>query len=214
MPISLWSGIGQLSATRFVVAQGGQRGVALAQGCLRGGPEVGTLLRGPRVVVGSPEPTTGWTEGLLHFGRPAVGPCGRVRRPDHNTESGSSKVSDDKDYSLDGKDREEWDRLWSARTQRLLPGECKLNLSDAAGGLRRKLVSVTITDEPPEFAARLWRGSEVCPVCGESTAGCNRVAANLDVIFEGGVTFGVGVWAHQVCFEKCPDTGIPSRIPW
>jgi hypothetical protein len=72
---------------------------------------------------------------------------------------------DEKDYSLDGKDRDEWDRLWQARTQRLLPDGCKLDLGSELSSER--LTRVTIADDPPEFAERVHRGSEVCPVCGE-----------------------------------------------
>lgn len=119
---------------------------------------------------------------------------------------------DGKDYSLDGNDREEWDRLWSGRTQRLLPGACKLNLGHHFAALQ--LARATITDDPPEVAGLVSRGSEVCPICGESTAGDARVAALLDVTFANGLGFGMGVWAHHACFEACSDTGLPARIPW
>jgi hypothetical protein len=118
----------------------------------------------------------------------------------------------DKDYSLDGKDRPEWDRLWSARTRRLLPGPCHLDLGNARSS--QPLAAVSIADDPSEFAGRIYRCSEVCPVCGDLTAGRLRVAATLDVTFESGVSFGVGVWAHRACFEACHDTEIPAPIPW
>jgi len=126
---------------------------------------------------------------------------------------------DGKDDSLDGEDREEWDRAWSARTLRSLPGECKLDLQFARW-LPLKVAPITIAADPPEFAARGWRESDVCPVCGESTLGSVRIAACLYVAFENlegdsrGFKFGVGVWAHQSCFESCPDTGRPAGIPW
>jgi hypothetical protein len=112
----------------------------------------------------------------------------------------------------DGKDREEWDRLWGARTQRLLPGPCRLDVGRQWP--HQKLTAVTIADDPPEFAARVCRGSEDCPVCGRSTAGCARVPASLDVTFEDGLSLGIGVWAHESCFDSCSDTGVPARIPW
>jgi hypothetical protein len=123
-------------------------------------------------------------------------------------------VLDEKDYSLDGKDRDEWDRLWGARTQRLLPCECKLNLDSYLPSLR--LTAITIADDPAEFAfaGRVYRGSEVCPICGRLTTGSVRVAASLDLTFEGGLSLGLGVWAHQGCFDACFDTGKPAHIPW
>jgi len=83
-----------------------------------------------------------------------------------------------------------------------------------------KVQSATIADNPPEFAARVWRASEICPVCGETTTGCVRVAASLDVTFEKlvslarGFSYLIGVWVHQLCFERCADTGRPASIPW
>jgi hypothetical protein len=78
----------------------------------------------------------------------------------------------------------------------------------------QKLQAVTIADDPPEFAALVYRVSEICPVCDESTAGHVRIGASLDVTFESGLNFGMGVWVHPACFESCADTGIPARIPW
>jgi hypothetical protein len=78
----------------------------------------------------------------------------------------------------------------------------------------QKLKSVTIADDPPEFSARVWRDSEICPVCGESTAGCVRIGATLGLTFENGLRLGWGVWVHPSCFERCADTGISAGIPW
>jgi len=121
-------------------------------------------------------------------------------------------MSDEKDYTLDGKDREEWDRLWSARTQRILPGPCMLDLPRECRS--ETLTRVTIFDCPSEVAHLVFRGSDTCPICGTSTACCARVAASLDVTFASGLSLGMGVWAHEGCFERCVDTGIPAPIPW
>ena len=117
-----------------------------------------------------------------------------------------------KDYTPDGKDRDEWNRLWRARTQRLLPYGCQLNLGRQ--GSSQGLTAVTIAENPPEFAELVFRDSDICPICGESTADCARVAASLDLTFEAGLNFGMGVWAHRECFEACSDTGEPARVPW
>ena len=129
-------------------------------------------------------------------------------------------VADGKDYSLGGADREEWDRLWGGKTLRLLPGECGLHLSSPFEFLKVK--AAALSDDPPEFATRVWRESELCPVCGESTAGCRRVAAHLTVEYERPVvwpfmcepSFWWGVWAHESCFDRCQETGRPADIPW
>jgi hypothetical protein len=129
-------------------------------------------------------------------------------------------MTDGKDYSLGGADRAEWDRLWGARTLRVLPGECRLDLGAPLGPLKVKWVA--LSDDPPEFATHISRESEVCPVCGESTAGCRRLAATLTVEYERPVdwpfkcepSFGRGVWAHESCFGRCQDTGRPAGIPW
>jgi hypothetical protein len=133
-------------------------------------------------------------------------------------------VADGKGYSLGGADREEWDRLWGAKTLRLLPGECRLDLRDLSGFESLKVKAVALSDDPPEFAPRIWRKSELCPVCGESTAGCRRVASTLTVEYElpaalpfkcePSFSLGLGVWAHESCFERCQDTGRPAGIPW
>jgi hypothetical protein len=128
------------------------------------------------------------------------------------TQQGEDNVPDEKDYSLGGADRAEWDRLWSARRQRLLPGECKLDMGRYRPSL--KLTAFTIADDPPEFTDRVRRTSETCPVCGEWTSGHDRIGASLDVTFETGLSFGMGVWVHPACFETCTDTGGPAHIPW
>ena len=117
-----------------------------------------------------------------------------------------------KDYPLDDSDREEWDRLWALRTLRLLPGECKLEMN-GFGSLKMK--AVALSDDPPEFTSRVFRESEVCPVCGTSTVGCVRVGGHLAVEFErpadwpftGDPSYWCGVWVHPGCFELCQETG-------
>jgi hypothetical protein len=130
-------------------------------------------------------------------------------------------MAEAKDYSLDGKDRQEWDRLWGEKTLRLLPGKCMLPLRDHEFG-SLKVKAVALSDDPVEFAASVWRNSELCPVCGESTAGCLRVAAHLTVEysrptdwpFKTEPSYWLGVWVHELCFERCQETARPAGIPW
>ena len=75
-------------------------------------------------------------------------------------------------------------------------------------------VSVTISQNPEEFSDKFWRESEVCPVCGETTAASPRLSANLYPTFSNGLSFGMGVWVHSACFYNCPDSGEPAPVPW
>ena len=109
-------------------------------------------------------------------------------------------------------DREEWDRLWSGRTQCQLrpPYNLGVRLDSRFGGL----VSVTVSQVPVEVLDRLWFETQLCPVCGVLTVGAPRLAVQLNLVFESGLRLGQCAWVHTGCFESCPDTGMPSPIPW
>jgi hypothetical protein len=98
-----------------------------------------------------------------------------------------------------------YEAAWKARLDRRLPDGCKLDLSDypAAGS------AITVAVDPPEHSERVWRGSEVCPVCGLTTAGDDsRVGVTVDA----GVM--IGAWAHHECLGRCEVIGPAARIPW
>jgi hypothetical protein len=109
-------------------------------------------------------------------------------------------------------DREEWDRLWSGRTQRQLrpPFSLGVRLDPTFGDL----ASVTISQAPAEVLKRLWFETPLCPICGGSTIDAPRLVAQINLTFESGIRYGQCVWAHIACFESCPDTGMPAPIPW
>jgi hypothetical protein len=121
---------------------------------------------------------------------------------------------DEKDYSLDGKDRAEWDRVWAWMPHRRLLTPPKVNVGGSLSSGCGELVSVTISEDPPQFSSKAWRPSETCPVCGATTAGTERLPASLHPTFANGFSYGLGVWVHRSCFECCPDTGAPAPIPW
>jgi hypothetical protein len=123
-------------------------------------------------------------------------------------------MADEKDYSLDGKDRAEWDRAWSAMPHRRLLNPPTIDVAGDLGSGCGKVVSVTISEDPPQFSDKPWRESETCPVCGASTAGMRRLPATLHPTFANGFNYGAGVWVHPSCFERCPDAGEPPPIPW
>jgi hypothetical protein len=122
---------------------------------------------------------------------------------------------DAKDYPVDGEDREQWDRSWRAMPHHRLTSRPKTDLRslDALSGWGDP-VSVTISQDPPQFCDRSWRESECCPICGERTSGAGRLPANLHPVWASGRTVGIGVWVHRTCFERCPNTGEPAPIPW
>src|SRR5260370_38406879 len=106
-------------------------------------------------------------------------------------------------------DRTEWDCIGGTRTKHHLAWGCKLDLGRYGLG---KEILATISEDPPQFADQIWRESDICPVCGESTKGQARVPALLDVTFEGNLKIGIGVWAHSSCYATCPDTGEKAGI--
>jgi hypothetical protein len=122
--------------------------------------------------------------------------------------------SEAKDYSLDGEDREEWDRRWRAMPNRRLPSPPLIGIPEDMIAQWRIPASVTISQAPPEFYARMYRETECCPVCGASTAGTERLPARLNPHWEELSNLGIGVWVHRTCFERCPDAGEPPGVPW
>jgi ribosomal protein L37AE/L43A len=76
------------------------------------------------------------------------------------------------------------------------------------------VVVATISRCPPRYVERVWRESDSCPICGETTAGADRLAASLFPTLASGFRYGVGIWVHRTCFETCDDTAEPAPIPW
>jgi hypothetical protein len=121
---------------------------------------------------------------------------------------------DEKDYALNGKDRAEWDRAWASMPHRHLPTPPRIDVAGSLNSGFGDVVSVTISEDPPQFSAKPWRQSETCPVCGATTAGTQRLPATLHPTFANGFCYGCGVWVHQSCFECCPPAAEPTPIPW
>lgn len=109
--------------------------------------------------------------------------------------------------------RSEWDRAWSNRPHRRLDTALKIDITQGLDF--GKVVSATISEDPAEFSDQVLRQYAECPICGQTTVGMSRLAANLHPLFETGISnISTGVWVHDNCFESCPDTGEPSPIPW
>ena len=123
-------------------------------------------------------------------------------------------VSDAKDYSLDGDDREEWDRSWRAMPHRRLTSPPKAGVGSGLAKQFGEPNAFTISQDPPQFADRPWRESDCCPICGDATTGSERLPATLNLRWADGLMVGCGVWAHGACFDNCPDTGEPTPVPW
>ena len=109
-------------------------------------------------------------------------------------------------------DREEWDRLWSGRTQRQLrpPFNLGVRLDPTFGDL----VSVTISQAPAEVLERLWFETPLCPICGESTIGAPRLVAKINLTFESGIRYGQCVWRISLVSRVARTPGMPAPIPW
>jgi hypothetical protein len=116
-------------------------------------------------------------------------------------------------YQDASEDRAEWDCAWSSQSHRRLDTPLKIDLtSDLRLG---KIVSATISEDPPEFSDQGFRQCDECPICGQTTVGMLRRAASVHPEFETGISnLSLGVWVHNECFEQCPETGEPAPIPW
>ncbi len=106
-------------------------------------------------------------------------------------------------------DRSEWDRASRAAPHRRLNTPLKIEIEGVQylhteWGLP---ISITVSLNPPEFADRVGRESDLCPVCGLTTDGLARLPASLYPTFANGHGIGFGVWVHPSCFETCPDAG-------
>jgi hypothetical protein len=115
--------------------------------------------------------------------------------------------------SSDSDNRAEWNRAWASMPHR--------RLISPGFGIGRDLISRfgnpisgTISQDPPPFAEGVWRESELCPICGNSTTGADRTAATIHRTWANGFRVGIGVWAHRACFEGCPVAGGPAPKPW
>jgi hypothetical protein len=123
-------------------------------------------------------------------------------------------VADEKDYSLDGKDRTDWDQAWASMPHRRLRTP---PAPDALGSVYSgfgEIVGATISEDPPAFSQVAFRPSETCPVCGTTTAGTERMPATLHPTFASGFSGGFGVWTHRSCFDTCPHAEEPTPVPW
>jgi hypothetical protein len=122
---------------------------------------------------------------------------------------------DEKDYPLDGDDRAEWNRAWASMPHRRLLTLPRIDVAAALGLGCEAVVSLTISEDPPQFSANSWRQSDICPVCGATTVGTQRAPATLNPMFANGISYlAFGVWVHRPCFESCPAAGEPAPIPW
>lgn len=111
-------------------------------------------------------------------------------------------------------DRTAWNQAWASMPHRRLLAPPKIDVAGIFGSSFGEVVSVTISENPPEYSDKPWRPSETCPVCGATTGGTRRLPACLHTAFANGFSYGLGVWVHQSCFESCPDAEEPTPIPW
>jgi hypothetical protein len=75
-------------------------------------------------------------------------------------------------------------------------------------------VAITVSQDPPQFAHKVWRESENCPVCGIHTAAAERLPASIHLKWANGLAVGIGVWVHRTCFESCAVADGDAPVPW
>jgi hypothetical protein len=121
-------------------------------------------------------------------------------------------MADEPDRPVD--DQSAWDHAWAAQPVRRLPGETRLDPVFTRPAEWGEPVEIEIQTNPPEFADRLWRQSEVCPVCGCDTGSDDRLPVAIYPRFTNGLSIGIGAWAHQVCLAACEPSPGACHVPW
>lgn len=115
-------------------------------------------------------------------------------------------------------DRESWDKLWSSQRYFRINMPLKMNLSKTfgTGGMSLEtILSATISEDPQVYSDQVFRSSDECPICGQSTSESNRVAASLHPEIENGIkNISFRVWVHNTCLEGCQILHEPAPIPW
>ena len=114
---------------------------------------------------------------------------------------------------MDDIDRDKFDDVWRSMSHRRL---LTPPMVDVQGGTTTlgEAVTVTISEDPPQYAHIMTRRSEICAVCGATTVETIRLPVSLHPTFANGYTFMLGAWVHTACFEACPITDERTPIPW
>jgi hypothetical protein len=97
---------------------------------------------------------------------------------------------------------------------RRLQDQPKIDVGDSIRSRFGEPVTATISEDPSQYSDQNRRKNETCPVCGETTEGTKRKAATLHPRFKNSFSYGLGVWVHEECFERCPDANEPTPVPW
>lgn len=116
--------------------------------------------------------------------------------------------------SYDSDDRMDWDRAWRAEPHRQIidPVLPKRIITEFARWGPLKFVTVCL--DPLQYSDRVYRQTEICPICGSSTIGSARIPASLNLEYVNGHGIFIGVWVHDSCFDRCPMHDSPKTIPW
>jgi hypothetical protein len=108
---------------------------------------------------------------------------------------------------------QEWERFrqtFRGIKRRLLPSLAHIEADQQLGTIRRAFIS----PDPPEAAHRLPRMSSSCPVCGDTPASDERVAASIEPEYERGISVMIGAWTHPACLAACVETQDDRGVPW
>jgi hypothetical protein len=118
------------------------------------------------------------------------------------------------DMSDNGDDRDEWDRIWRERPLRRLKTPVQIDVAPTPDSTWQDVVRVDIAADPLRFVDRVWRATEICPVCGTATSAGRRIAVTIYPYFTNGFSYGLGAWAHEPCIAGCEQIQGPAPVPW
>ena len=111
-------------------------------------------------------------------------------------------------------DRTEWDNAWRNLPLRRLVNPIQVDVAPTADADLGEPTHVDIVADPPQYAERMWRTDDVCPICGRGTSDDgSRVAVTIYPYFLNGFSYGRGAWAHQLCFDSSEEVAGPSPVP-
>jgi hypothetical protein len=117
-------------------------------------------------------------------------------------------------------DRAEWDAAWRSMPHHTAPFWNEDALKGIVGERALPIIALTVSQDPPQFAERMFRATTICPICGAETDEVARVPVSLHPVFDFGPPRGKrspvahGAWVHSRCLGECPLTDEPTPIPW
>jgi hypothetical protein len=111
-------------------------------------------------------------------------------------------------------DRADWDTAWRNRPLRRVGNPIQVDVAPTPDEDWGDVTHVDIVSDPPQYANRGWRETDICPLCGHTTRDISRIAVTYYPYFSSGFSYGRAAWAHQSCFDACNEIASPAPVPW